>query len=240
MQQQQPGRARQIAAGGAAAVGLMALVALLITLALTGASGSAHAAPQSGGNPTLEITSIDGNDLTVIGTQWQPGDTITLGYATTTQTTALTPLPISMNPFSIEADSFTVNLTWPSSVAANTYYLGAEGQVTGGPFFYAQPLQVDTMGKVVSGVIATATFTPVASGSASVSATSGAANTPHATATHKVAGGGSTSTPTPGNLGTSTDNPALTLGGIIVLCVLVLALVIYLLRIWLRGRQAGP
>jgi len=150
----------------------------------------------SGGNPTLEITSIDGNDLTVMGTQWQPGDTITLGYATTTQTTALTPLPVPMNSFSIEADSFTVNLTWPSSVAANTYYLGAEGQVTGGPFFYAQPLQVDTMGKVVSGVIATATLPPGATGTASEFPTS----TPHATATHKVAGGGST--PTPGNQGT--------------------------------------
>lgn len=239
-QQNQPGRARRTWTSGAAAAGLIALTALLAALALTNTSGSAHAAPQDGGVPTLAITSINGNDITVNGDNWILNESVTLGYGTAPGGTC-TPLPIINNPFTLEGTNFQVTITWPTSIANGTYHLCATGSAsTSTPIFTQQTVTVDSTGKVQSGTTATLTPTTPPTNGPGTTTTGNPTNAPDATATHKGTGGGGV-TPTPGNKGASSGSDSTaTLVAIILLCVLVLALLIYLLRIWLQGRRAGP
>jgi hypothetical protein len=238
-QRNQSGRARRMWTGGAAAAGLIALAALLAALALTDTGGSAHAAPQDGGLPTLAITNINGNDITVNGDGWVANEVVTLGYGTVPAGTC-NQLPIPSNPLSLEGTNFQESFTWPTTIVNNTYYLCATGSVsTSTPIFTKQSVTVDSTGMVKSGTKATVTPTspPINASGTTTTVTGSPTSKPDKTPT-KAANG------TPGNGGSSHANSnndsTATLVAIILLCVLVLGLVIYLLRILLQGRQTGP
>jgi serine/threonine protein kinase len=144
-----------------------------------------------GGLPTLAITSINGNDITVNGDRWIANELVTLGYGTVSAGSC-TPLPIANNPFSVEGSNFQVTFPWPTSIANNTYFLCATGSVsTSVPIFTTQTVTVDSTGKVQLGT--TATLTPTASTSV----------TPRATSTKSAKG-------TPGNGGSSVHGCAST------------------------------
>lgn len=209
--------------GGAALLGM-----LVIT---TG--GSARAAPQSGA-PTLTIVSITGSTLTLQLDGWTLNETVTLNYSPNQDCNPRLSLPDTPT-FTITSNPLQVDYTWPSGIQPGTYYLCATG--TEGTVASQQPISINnsgigqsTPGPGTPGSTPTGgSPTPSATSSpgASPSPTSGAAGTPGATST-------------PGNQGTSaSSNSGNTLVAIILLCLLVMALLAYLIRLWLQGRQPG-
>ncbi len=222
-----------------AAMGLLALAAWLAALALVSLSGgSVQAAPRSGA-PSLAIIELNGNNITLEGEGWTPGETITLSYSTNASCIPSNRLPISNNPFSIESGHFQIPITWPNTIVSGTYYLCGEGTVTSGPIAAEPPITVNSNGLVQPTQVATPTPT-LASGGGTPIATTSPGSTPDTTAT---TGGttGSGNNQAPGNKASSSGNgtSTSTLIAIIILCLLVLALLLYLIRIWLRGRQPG-
>ena len=233
-QQKQHRQAQRIVTGGVAAVALLALAALLAALALAGTGSSVYAASRSGG-PTLAVTGITGNAITVAGEGWVSGETITLSSSTNNLCASPTPLSITPNNFTLENSNFQVTFTWPSNMSGGTYYLCASGSVSGGPIPAQQPIIVNNNGSVQS--TPGSTTTPNATTTSKTSATSTPRGNPASTATtNGTTGNGGN--PNPGNKGTSAGSSVSSLVAIILLCLLVLALLVYLIRIWLQGRQA--
>lgn len=236
-QHKQHTQARRLVSGGAAAAALIALAALLAALALAGTGSRADAAPRSGG-PTLAVTSISGNAVTIAGDGWVSGETITLSYSTNSLCTSPAPLAATPNNFSLESTNFQVTITWPSNMSGGTYYLCANGSVSGGPFVAQQPIVVNNNGSVQStpGSTTTARTTTTRT-----SATASPGGHPGSTATTDgtTGNGGNGGNTNPGSKGASSSTSASSLVAIILLCLLVLALLVYLIRIWLQGRQAG-
>ena len=233
-QYKQHTQARRLVTGAAAAVALIALVALFAALALAGTGSSVDAAPRSGG-PTLAVTDISGNAVTIAGDGWVSGETITLSYSTNTLCTSPAPLAATPNTFSLESSNFQVTITWPSNMRGGTYYLCASGSVSGGPFAAPQPIVVNNNGGVQSTPNSTTTARTTTTG-ASATATPGGHPGSTVTTDGTTGNGNNTS---PGSKGASSSTSVSSLVAIILLCVLVLALLVYLIRIWLQGRQAG-
>jgi hypothetical protein len=197
---------------------LLGAAALLAILGVAG-WGSARAAPLDGG-PTLNIISFDGNTLTLKFANWATGQSVTLGYSASRTCSPAQSLPNAT--FSITTDPFITNYIWPSTgIQPGTYYLCATGAVEG-TIASQQTITVNRNGTIQS----TPGVTPTRTGGS---------------ATPTRAGGSSSATPTPGNGGISTPStntaPGNTLVAIILLCLLVMALLAYLIRLWLQGRQ---
>lgn len=235
MQQQKHSRqARQTMTRGPALLVLLGAAALLAMLIVAG-WGSARAAPQSGA-PSITILSISGNALTLQFDSWSPNQTITLSYSANMACSASQPLPNATFP--VTASSFQATYTWPSSgIPPGTYYLCGTDP-TEGPIASTQPVIVNGNGSVQStpGVPGT---TPTATSSRSTPTTT--TSSPGASATTAP---GTTGTPVNSGQGASppsSNADSSTLVAIILLCLLVLALLAYLIRIWLQGRQpSGP
>jgi len=233
MQQQKHSRqARQTLTRGLALLVLLGAAALLAMLIVAG-WGSARAAPQSGA-PSITIFSIAGNTLNLQFAGWTLNQTVTLSYSTNTACSARQPLPNAT--FSITADPLDANYSWPDGIAQGTYYLCASGLE--GTFASMQPVIVNSNGGVqstpgVPGATPTATTTRSSTPTTTTSGSPGpsATSAPGTTGTPVTNGQGATSP--------SSNTDASTLVAIILLCLLVMALLAYLIRIWLQGRQAS-
>jgi hypothetical protein len=238
-QHKQHKQAQHIVSARAAAAALSALAVLLAALVLAGTGGSVYAAPRSGG-PTLDVSNIVGNTITIVGDGWVPGETITLSYSPNDLCNPLTTLPTTPNSFSLESSNFQVNITWPSNISGGTYYLCASGSATGGPVPTQRPIIINNNGTVQPTPGSTTPPNTTATGTPTVTGTPG--HNPGSTATKgATTGNGAGGDSGPGNKGASTSTSVSSLVAIILLCLLVLALLIYLIRIWLQGRQAsGP
>lgn len=237
-QHKQHTQAQHIMSAGVVAATLSALAVLLTALALIGPGGSVYAAPYSGG-PTLDVTNITGNTITVMGAGWSSNETITLGYSTSSSCLPSTVLSASSYAVAWDSSDFQLILRWPSTIGRGVYYLCASGSVTSGPVATPQTVIVNTNGSVqptpgsTTPPNATTTGTPTPTGTpghhpGSTATTSGT--------TGNGSGGGDSN---PGNKGASASTSVSSLVAIILLCLLVLALLVYLIRIWLQGRQAG-
>ncbi len=200
-----PARPRQfsrrtiIAAGVIAAGGLATWLALAkrstssqsATCTPSPATRSNIAGPLKGasGAPTLAITNITGNQVTVEFDNWQLNELVTLGYGSQNAGTC-TPLPGIGNPVEISATpTFTFVFTWPAGTPAGRYNLCATDTASNNTFFTPELVSVNSSSTVTP--VGTATPTPT--------------GTPHATAT-----GSPTKTPraTPANKGASSGNCA--------------------------------
>ncbi|HEY7350323.1 MAG TPA: hypothetical protein VH599_18555 [Ktedonobacterales bacterium] len=230
MQQQK--HSGRLLTGRPALLALLGAAALLALLIVTG-WGSARAAPQSGG-PSLSIVSFDGNTLTLQFDGWTLHEIIRLRYSPKNDCSASQALP--NNTFSAEATSFRVNYTWPSSgINPGVYYLCATASEEG-IIASQQPITIDSNG-IVQPTPATPGSTPT---SASGSPTSTAASSPVASASATPGANRTPDSSGPGNQGasaTSSNGGSSTLIAIILLCLLVMALLAYLIRLWLQGRQ---
>ena len=236
-QHKQQRQAQRIAAGGGA-VALSALAALLAALALAGIGGSVYASPRSGG-PTLDVTNIAGSTITLVGTGWTSNEAVSLSYSASGSCLPSTALPASSYKVSWDGADFQLTLTWPATIGKGTYYLCASGSNSGGPVPTQQTVIINNNGTVqptpgsTTPPNATATHKPPAT-------TSTPGHNPGSTATTGgTTGNGSGGDSSPGNKGASASPSVSSLVAIILLCLLVLALLVYLIRIWLQGRQAG-
>jgi hypothetical protein len=202
---------------------------VLLAMLIMAGWGSARAAPQSGG-PSLSIVGVNGSTLTLQFDNWTPGQTITLSYSANQDCSASLPLP--NNTISATASTFQVNYTWPSSgIQPGTYYLCASDPMDG-TIASAQTITVTNTGSVQA--------TPTVPGSTPTGASGSPTPTPSATPGSSNPG----ATSTPGSQGASATPPNNDSGGntlvaIILLCLLVMALLVYLIRLWLQGRQPG-
>jgi hypothetical protein len=213
---------------------LLGATAMLAALAIGGIWSQAHAAPQSGA-PLLSIISIDGNTLTLQFDGWEMNEIITLSYSRNANCIPTVSLP--NNTFSAENSSFTANYDWPTSgIPAGTYHLCATGSISSGPFASQETITVDANGMIQS-TPGPGTPQPTnTSGPGTPSATTSPGASPGASMTP-----GSTSAGKPGTGGASESTSGSfssgALAAIILLCVLVLGLLAYLVRIWLQGRR---
>lgn len=203
-------------------VALLGAVMLLALLVMADWS-IAHAAPESG-QEQLIILSANGNTLTLKFVHWVANQPLTLGYSPMSQTpkcSSPTPLP---NPdFEVTTDPFQASYSLPGTLSQGAYYLCASDPVEN-LIVSTTPFYVSSTGNAQLTPAPTPTPSPT-----NTATTPGASQSPIATST-------------PGNGGTSvgassSGNGALI--AIIVLCLLVLALLVYLVRLWLRGRQTG-
>ncbi|GEM_PF-2257474 len=217
---------------------LVGALAMLAALAVGGAWSQARAAPRSGA-ALLSIIGIDGNTLTLQFDGWEMNEIITLSYSPNADCVPTLPLPDAT--ISAEASSFTANYDWPTSgIAAGTYHLCATGSISSGPFASPETITVDATGMILS-TPGPGTPRPSATGSPGAStATLSPSASPGASAS---AAPGSNGTQPPGNAGADQSNTSSfssgALAAIVLLCVLVLGLLAYLVRIWLQGRQTG-
>jgi archaellum component FlaG (FlaF/FlaG flagellin family) len=233
-QQKHSWQARQTLPRGPALLVLLDAAALLAMLIVAG-WGSARAAPQSGA-PSITIFSIAGNTLNLQFAGWTLNQTVTLSYSTNTACSASQPLPNAA--FSIIADPFDATYTWPTSgIAPGTYYLCGTGPVDG---TVASPQTVTVTGNgAVQSTPGVPGATPTATTTRSGTPTTPTSGSPGPSATTAP---GTTGTPVTNGQGASppsSNTDASTLVAIILLCLLVLALLAYLIRIWLQGRQAS-
>jgi hypothetical protein len=218
---------------------LLSATLLLLVLALAGPRSSARAAPRSGAL-SFTIVNITGNILTLQFDGWLPGETITLRYSAVRDCVPSTALSGPDASFSASSNSFETQYTWPSSgIPAGTYYLCATGTQSGGPVPSQQSITVGSNGALEPAP--SPTTSPLDTGTpASGSTTPTSASNPGASPS--VAPGNGSTPGAPGNKGTSssTSNPTGgTLIALILICLLVLGLLAYLIRIWLQGRQSG-
>lgn len=210
---------------------LLGASGLLAMLIVAGWS-NARAAPQSGG-PSLTIFGSDGNTVTLQFDHWVPNEPLTLSYSPNRDCSASKPLPNP--PFQVTGDSFLAPYMLPTGIPQGTYYLCASDPKEG-PIASQNTIFVTSDGSVES--------TPTTPGS---TPTGGSP-----TATSSASGGTATTTPgantpgatsTPGSKGSSVTAPnnsgGNTLVAIIVLCLLVMLLLVYLIRLWLQGRQTS-
>ena len=238
-QNKQHRQARRRVTSGAAAVALIALAALLATLALAGTGSSVYAAPHDGA-PTLTITSITGNTVALEGDGWASQETITLSYSASSSCLPPTNLPTSSYALSWGGSNFQATITWPPGVARGAYYLCASGSITQVTIVTHQPITIDTSGNVQP--TPGSTTTPNATTTSKTpTPTSTPGHNPGSTATRSGTTGtdGNGGDTNPGSKGASASAPVSSLVAIILLCLFVLALLVYLIRIWLQGRQAG-
>jgi hypothetical protein len=233
-----PPKAQHIMSARVAAAALSALAVLLAALALAGTGGSVYASPRSGG-PTLDVTNIADNRITVMGTGWIANEAITLSYSTSSSCLPSTALPVSSYTVTWDGSNFQATLTWPSTIGRGVYYLCASGSNSGGPIATQQTIIINNNGTVQP--TPGSTTPPNATATGKPPATTGTpGHNPGSTATTGGStgnGGGGNSNP--GNKGASASTSVSSLVAIILLCLLVLALLVYLIRIWLQGRQAG-
>src|SRR5690348_211390 len=145
--QHRQAQARQFVSAGGAAIALGALVVLLAALALAGTGGSVYASPRSGG-PTLDVTKIANNAITLMGTGWISNEAIVLSYSTSSSCLPSTALPASSYAVSWDGSDFQVTLTWPSGIGKGVYHLCASGSNSGGPIATPQTVIVNTNGSV--------------------------------------------------------------------------------------------
>jgi hypothetical protein len=233
MQQQRHSRqAQRWLAHRPALLTLLGAAALLAMLIMAG-WGSARAAPASGA-PSLTIISVNGNILTLQFDNWTPNETITLSYAAGRDCITSQALPNAT--FTFTTNPLRATYTWPSSgIQPGTYYLCATASE--GTIPSAQTITVTSTG-TIQPAPGTAGATPT---SASGTPTPGATSSPGAAASPTPGAGGTPgASSTPGNQGTAataSNSNSNTLIAIILLCLLVMALLAYLIRIWLQGRQ---
>ncbi|HEU5198725.1 MAG TPA: hypothetical protein VFU32_03755 [Ktedonobacterales bacterium] len=235
-QHKQHRQAQHIMSAGVVAAALSALAVLLAALALIGPGGSVYAEPYSGG-PTLDVTNIAGNTITVMGAGWSSNETITLGYSTSSSCLSSTVLSASSYAVAWDGSNFQLILTWPSTIGRGVYYLCASGSVTSGPVATPETVIVNTNGSVQPTPGSTTPPNATTTGTPTPTGTPG--HNPGSTATKGTTGNGSGGDSNPGNKGASASTSVSSLVAIILLCLLVLALLVYLIRIWLQGRQAG-
>jgi hypothetical protein len=201
---------------------LLGIGTLLALLALAG-WGTARAAPTSAGAPQLSIVSSSGSTLTLEFDLWSFNQPLLLSYTQGTNCSAGTPLPAP--DFEVTSAHFQHDYPLPSGIPQGSYHLCASDALDG-LVISANEIFITTTGTVE--------LTPPV---------------PTPTPTNPGAGGSPTPplTNTPGNQGASAsgsntngNNGSNTLAAIIVLCLLVLALLAYLVSIWLRqGKRAS-
>lgn len=197
-------------------LGAVALLAMLVVASW----GSAHAAPLAGG-PTLTIVSISNNTLTLQFDNWTQNQSLTLSYSLSKTCSPGTPLPAPT--FKVTTDSFETPYTLPGGIKTGSYFLCATDSLDG---------------------TNASTNTFVIQNDGSVQPTPGTPGPTPTSASSPGAHGSPTATSTPGNQGVSatnqnTNSVGNTLVAIILLCLLVMALLAYLIRLWLQGRQTG-
>ena len=202
-------------------LGAVALLAMLVVASW----GSAHAAPLAGG-PTLTIVSISNNTLTLQFDNWTHSQPLTLSDSLNRACSPSTSLPDPT--FQVTSDAFQAPYPLPGGITPGAYFLCATDSVEG-PIASTNTFIVQSNGSVQP--------TPGTPGPTPSSASSPATGTPGAQ-------GSPAATSTPGNQGVSATNQnnssiGNTLVAIILLCLLVMALLAYLIRLWLQGRQTG-
>jgi hypothetical protein len=204
--------------GLGALLGAGALLALLFVAG----RGTARAAPASAPGPKLTILSSGDNILMLEFDFWSFNVPLTLSYSQNATCDASTLLP---DPdFEVSSAHFQHNYTLPGDIPQGAYHLCASDTLDG-TIASDNTLFITNAGAVqLTPPVPTLTPTP----------------------TRPRAGGGSTPPPTnsPGNRG-ATANGSNNAGGntlvaIILLCLLVLALLAYLIRLWLVQGQQPP
>jgi hypothetical protein len=196
-------------------VGAAALLAMLVMASW----GTARAAPLAGG-PTLTIVSISGNTLTLEFDNWATNQPLTLSYSQSRTCSPNTSLPPPS--FQVTSSLFQTTYTLPNSIAPGNYFLCANDSVDG------TNASANTFIITNTGTVQPTPGTPG----------------PSPTSTRGPGAGSPGATSAPGNQGASSSPPnnnsiGNTLVAIILLCLLVMALLAYLIRLWLQGRQSG-
>lgn len=204
-----------------ALLGAGALLALLVVAGW----GRARAAMASAGSPTLSIVGSSGSTVTLEFDFWAFNQPLTLSYLQGTDCGDSTPLPTP--DFEVSSAHFQHPYTLPGSIPQDAaYHLCASDPLDG------TVASANTFFVTAGGTIQ---LTPPVPTSTPTSPSTSGSPTPPLTST-------------PGNQGTSANGASNannsggnTLVAIILLCLLVLALLAYLIRLWLvQGRHSSP